>query len=115
MRRIMLLAVLALALPMAAFASSSVDFSNSGGTLTGTSAGLSLTGSTLIGVNGLNGNGLVTGNLGTMSFSTGALTSGSLQFHHHRKWQRRTQRRYLQRQLQQPRVLDEVCSSQWHA
>jgi len=78
MRRIMLLAVLALALPMAAFASSSVDFSNSGGTLTGTSAGLSLTGSTLTGVSGLNGNGLVTGNLGTLSFSTGALTSGSL-------------------------------------
>src|SRR5256885_13334271 len=58
MRRIVLLAVLALALPMAAFASSSVDFSNSGGTLAGTNAGLTLTGSTLIAVNGLNGGGV---------------------------------------------------------
>jgi hypothetical protein len=79
MRRIALLAVLALALPMAAFASSSVDFSNSGGTLTGTNAGLSLTGSTLIAVKGLNGGGLITGNLGTVDFSTGALVSGDLQ------------------------------------
>jgi hypothetical protein len=79
MRRTVLLAVLALALPMAAFASSSVDFSNSGGTLTGTNAGMTLTGSTLIAVNGLNGGGLVTGNLGTVEFSTGALTSGDLQ------------------------------------
>src|SRR5439155_5874063 len=79
MRRIMLLAVLALALPMAAFASSSVDFSNSGGTLTGTNAGMTLTGSTLIAVNGLNGGGLITGNLGTVTLSTGALVSGDLQ------------------------------------
>jgi hypothetical protein len=79
MRRIVLLAVLALALPMAAFASSSVDFSNSGGNLTGTNAGLTLTGSTLIAVNGLNGGGLITGNLGTVDFSTGALASGDLQ------------------------------------
>jgi hypothetical protein len=79
MRRIVLLAVLALALPMAAFASSSVDFTNSGGTLSGTNAGLTLTGSTLIAVNGLNGMGLVTGNLGTVTLSTGALVSGDLQ------------------------------------
>jgi hypothetical protein len=74
-----LLAVLALALPMAAFASSSVDFSNSGGTLAGTNAGLTLTGSTLIAVNGLGGGGLITGNLGTVTLSTGALASGDLQ------------------------------------
>ena len=79
MRRIVLLAVLALALPMAAFASSSVDFSNSGGTLSGTNAGLALTGSTLIAVNGLNGGGLITGNLGTVTLTTGALASGDLQ------------------------------------
>jgi PEP-CTERM motif-containing protein len=79
MRRIVLLAVLALALPMAAFASSSVDFTNSGGTLSGTNAGLTLTGSTLIAVNGLDGLGLVTGNLGTVTLSTGALVSGDLQ------------------------------------
>lgn len=56
-----------------------VDFNNSGGTLSGTNAGLSLSGSTLIAVNGLNGGGLITGNnLGSVSFTTGALTSGSL-------------------------------------
>src|SRR2546423_487155 len=44
-----------LTLATASFASSDTDFSNSGGTLTGTSAGLSLTGSTLVAVNGYNG------------------------------------------------------------
>jgi len=78
MKKILLLALLALALPMAAFAGSSIDFTNSGGTLAGSSAGLTLSGSTLIAVNGLNGLGLVTGDLGTMTFSTGGLLSGSL-------------------------------------
>jgi len=79
MRRILWTVLLALALPMAAFASSSIDFTNSGGTLSGSSAGLSLSGSTLIAVNGLNGLGLVEGNLGSLMFTTGALTGGSLQ------------------------------------
>ncbi len=79
MKRILWMVLLTLALPMAAFASSSVDFTNSGGTLMGSSAGLSLTGSELIAVNGLNGGGLVTGDLGSVAFSTGALTGGSLQ------------------------------------
>jgi hypothetical protein len=79
MKKILLLAVLALALPTAVFAGSSVDFSNSGGTLTGTSSGLTLSGSMLFAVNGLNGGAIVTGDLGTVSFNTGALTSGSLQ------------------------------------
>ena len=80
MKRIVLMALLALALPLAAFATSSVDFGNSGGTLAGSSAGLSLSGSTLIAVNGLNGMGLITGNnLGSLTFSTGALASGNLQ------------------------------------
>jgi hypothetical protein len=79
MQRSLLLVLLALALPMAAFASSSVDFTNSSGTLSGSSAGLSLSGSELIAVNGLDGLGLVTGNLGTLTFSTAALTSGTLQ------------------------------------
>jgi hypothetical protein len=80
MKKILLLAVLALALPTAMFAGSSVDYTNSGGTLSGSSAGLSLSGSVLIAVNGLNGGGLITGNnLGSVGFSTGALTSGSLQ------------------------------------
>jgi len=80
MKRIFLMALLALALPLAAFGSGSVDFTNSGGSLTGSSAGLSLSGSVLIAVNGYGGLGLVTGpNLGTLSFTTGALTSGSMQ------------------------------------
>jgi len=72
-----LMALLALALPVAAFANSSVDFTNSGGTLSGSSS-LTLSGSTLVVVNGLNGGGLIAGNLGTISFTTGTLTSGSL-------------------------------------
>jgi hypothetical protein len=76
MRQTVLIALLALALPVVSSASS-VDFTNSGGTLSGSSTGLTLTGSTLIAANGLDGGGLVTGDLGTLSFSTGALT-GSL-------------------------------------
>jgi len=72
------LLLLALALPVAGFASS-VDFSKNAGTLSGSNAGLSLSGSTLIAVNGLDGLGLVTGNLGSIAFSTAALSSGSLQ------------------------------------
>jgi hypothetical protein len=75
MKKLVLLALLALALPIAAFADTQVDYTNSGGTLSGSNSGLSLSGSTLIAVNG----GLITGNLGTVSFTTGALTSGSLQ------------------------------------
>ena len=79
MKKILMLVVLALALPLAAFASNSVDFSNSGGILAGTSSGLSLTGSTLVAVNGYEGNGLITGsNLGSLTFSTAALATGSL-------------------------------------
>jgi len=79
MKKILLLSVLALALPVAVFADSSIDYTNSGGTLAGSSSGLTLSGSTLVAVNGLIG-GLITGNdLGSVSFTTGALTSGSLQ------------------------------------
>jgi hypothetical protein len=78
MKKLILLAVLALALPTAVFASSNVDYTNSGGTLSGSSSGLSLSGSTLIAIN--SGSGLVTGsNLGSVSFQTGSLQSGSLQ------------------------------------
>jgi len=79
MTKVLLLTALVLVLPFAAFAGSSVDFTNSGGTLSGTNTGLTLTGSTLIAANGLGG-GLITGsNLGTVSFSTGVLSSGTLQ------------------------------------
>jgi hypothetical protein len=78
MKRVVLMAVLALALPLAAFAGN-VDFTNTGGTLTGTSAGLTLSGSELTVVDGLGGLGVVSGgNLGALAFSTGALTSGNL-------------------------------------
>jgi PEP-CTERM motif len=61
-------------LPAASFASSGTDFSNSGGTLAGNSAGLTLTGSMLISV--LSGSSLTTGDLGSVSFTTGAFMSG---------------------------------------
>lgn len=78
MKRILWLVLLVLALPLAAFADGNIDFTNSGGTLSGGSSGLSLTGSTLIAINGLGGLGKVTGSdLGGLQFSTGALT-GSL-------------------------------------
>jgi hypothetical protein len=66
-------------LPNFALADNTTDFSNNGGTLTGSSAGLSLTGSTLIAVTGYQNLGIVTGDLGSVGFTTGALTSGSLQ------------------------------------
>jgi hypothetical protein len=75
MRRAVLLALLALALPIAAFADN-VDFNASHGTLTGSSAGLQLTGSTLVAITGAYGD--PTGNLGTVSFTTGGLLTGSL-------------------------------------
>ena len=49
------------ALTSLATATNSVDFSNGGGMLSGTSAGLTLSGSTLIAVIGFNGGGIVTG------------------------------------------------------
>jgi len=80
MKKLVFLAVLALALPIAAFASNQVDYTNSGGTLAGSNSGLTLSGSTLLVVKGLNGGGTISGSdLGSVSFATGALTSGSLQ------------------------------------
>jgi hypothetical protein len=78
-KRTAFLAILALALPLAAFAGSSVDFTNNGGTLSGSSSGLTLTGSTLIAVTGLGGGVIAGSDLGALSFTTGALTSGSMQ------------------------------------
>src|SRR3974390_2029734 len=79
-KKALLLATLALALPIVAFAGTGVDFTNSGGTLVGSNSGLSLTGSALIVVNGLPGVGFQAGSaLGTFSFTTGAFISGSMQ------------------------------------
>jgi len=77
MRRVFLTAVLALALPLAAYAHN-VEFTDHSGTLTGSAAGLTLIGSKLTEVDGLGGLGLIQGTLGSMSFTTGMLTSGSL-------------------------------------
>ncbi len=74
-----LLLLSSLMLPNLSFATSGTDFSNAGGTLSGTNAGLSLSGSLLVAVNGFDGGGLTTGNLGTVSFTTGAVSGGSLQ------------------------------------
>jgi hypothetical protein len=74
MKRIGLMALLFLALPVAAFAGN-VDFTNNGGMLSGTAAGLTLTGSELTEVEGLGGPGLIQGALGTVSFSTGSFIS----------------------------------------
>jgi hypothetical protein len=78
MKRIVLMALLALALPVAAFAGD-VDFSNNGGTLTGSSAGLSLSGSNLTGVTGLGlGACSQATPCGSLTFTTGSLISGNL-------------------------------------
>jgi hypothetical protein len=73
-KKLVMLAVLALALPLAAFADSSIDISNAGGVVSGNSSGLTLTGSTLFKYGSAVGS-----NLGTVSFSTGAFTSGDAQ------------------------------------
>lgn len=67
------LVFLALALPLAAFASS-IDASNAGGIVSGNSSGLSLTGSTLIRFGSTVGS-----NLGSVAFTTAAFTSGDAQ------------------------------------
>jgi hypothetical protein len=78
LKKAVLLSILALALPIAALASSQIDFNAQGGTLSGSNAGLSLTGATLIGVTNYFGLSTVGTNLGSVSFTTGALLTGTL-------------------------------------
>jgi hypothetical protein len=74
MRRAFFLIVLALALPIAA-AANSIDITNSGGTLTGSTAGgLSVASSTIIAYGAISG----VGALGTVSFTTAAFASGNV-------------------------------------
>ena len=73
MRRVVLLALLALAVPMAAWADT-IGVTNKGGTITGDNSGLSLSGSVLV-IYG----GAVGSNLGSVTFTTGAFTSGDAQ------------------------------------
>src|SRR4029077_15836646 len=63
-----------LVLPLMAYADSSIDLTNRGGTITGNAAGLSLTGSTLISYGSAVGSNLV-----SVPFTTGAFTSGNAQ------------------------------------
>jgi hypothetical protein len=82
-KKALLLFVLALALPMAVAAQVTVDFTNIGGLLSESVAGLSLSGSELIAVSINKPNGhpkLLTGTLGVVSFTTGVLITGSPQF-----------------------------------
>ena len=71
--KVVCLAVLILAVPLVAFANS-IDVSNVGGVVSGSSSGLSLTGSTLVSFGSAVG-----ANLGSVSFTTGAFTSGDVQ------------------------------------
>jgi len=73
MKRTALMVLVVLVLSTMALAHS-IDFSNCGGTLTGSNAGMSLGSSTLVAVNGM-GSGLAKGDLGTVSFKTGSLKS----------------------------------------
>ena len=72
--------MLMMLLPASALAARQVDFGNSGGTLSGSASGLTLSGSTLTVVNNLYAKGqIITGTLGTVEFSTAAMDSGNIQ------------------------------------
>lgn len=77
-KKFLLFVAVALFLPGAAVADSDVIFNSTGGTLIGSDAGLSLSGSTLTGIGGLGGDPINGPNLGSLDFSTGALTGGLL-------------------------------------
>jgi hypothetical protein len=75
MRRVVVLALLALALPMAAWANG-IDFTNTFGSVSVSPSGISSTGSQLLSFNGITApKGK---SLGSVSFSTGALASGTI-------------------------------------
>lgn len=75
MRRVVVLAFLALALPIAAWANG-IDLTNQYGSLSITNAGISSTKSHLMSFNGITAP--AGHSLGTVNFSTGALTSGTI-------------------------------------
>src|ERR1700693_694457 len=79
MKKILLLAALALALPTAVFAGSSIDYSNSGGVLTASTTGsLTLSGSDLSQIRDFPGGIICASGCGSVTFTTGALLTGSL-------------------------------------
>ncbi len=73
-KKVLLMLVLALALPMAAFADSNISFTTTGGTLTGSSYGMTYSGDQLTSVTGLGGD-FTGSNLGTLTFSTLVMNS----------------------------------------
>jgi hypothetical protein len=73
MKRVVLLTLLALALPVATWAST-IGVTNKGGTIMGDNSGLSLSGSVMIAYGSAVGS-----NLGTVTFSTGAFLTGNAQ------------------------------------
>src|ERR1700745_1047433 len=75
MKRVVVIALLALTLPMAAFATSMTDYGNTGGTLTASASGVTIT-STLTSIFPQGGS-ITTGNLGTVNITSGAMTIGS--------------------------------------
>jgi hypothetical protein len=80
MKRVLFLGLLALALPLVAFANTA-DITQFVALTSGSGFGMSNSGITLnaglIGMDGFNGGGQFAGTLGTMSFTTGALLSSS--------------------------------------
>jgi hypothetical protein len=76
MKRVLFVALLALALPLAAFANSQTDFVATGGVLGTNTNGSVFSSPALLAVFGFNGRGLIAGtDLGTMAFTTGTLLS----------------------------------------
>ncbi len=77
MKRVLWMVLLTLALPMAAFAGN-VDFSSTGGTLTGGDSGLSLSGDTISSITGLTPTQLNgPSSYGVITFTTGAFVTGN--------------------------------------
>jgi PEP-CTERM motif len=74
-KRVLLIVAIVLALPIAAMADSDLSFAFTGGSLTGTSFGMSVSGDQLVSITGLGGNFSGT-NLGTLAFSTGIAVPG---------------------------------------
>jgi len=73
-KKILLMLALALVLPMAAYADSTIGFTSTGGTLNGSSFGMSLVGSTLVSITDLSGT--YTGaDLGNLTFTTGLMAA----------------------------------------
>ena len=77
--QVLVVGALAILAPLASWATSActpmtqICIANDGGTIAGSSSGLSLTGSTVISINGLSGS-----DLGSLTITTGALATGNL-------------------------------------